>query len=126
MKISKTSWFEYSIKISPDPKSQKARVKRRILDLFEQSAEGAPYRDSMVHDGSQRLVSARKLPQPLQGSVRFFEQDEAGPRANADQYTVEVVFGKELLTAPLKQYVAGVTIILGVFLMALSQANRRN
>ena len=80
----------------------------------------------MVHDGSQRLVSARKLPQPLQGSVRFFEQDEAGPRANADQYTVEVVFGKELLTAPLKQYVAGVTIILGVFLMALSQANRRN
>ncbi|ETW76682.1 hypothetical protein HETIRDRAFT_174733, partial [Heterobasidion irregulare TC 32-1] len=107
VKISKTSWFEYSIKISPDPKSQKARVKRRILDLFEQSAEGAPYRDSMVHDGSQRLVSARKLPQPLQGSVRFFERDETGPRTNADQYTVEVVFGKELLIAPLKQQTEG-------------------
>ncbi|THH13717.1 hypothetical protein EW146_g6540, partial [Bondarzewia mesenterica] len=107
VKISAKSWFEYSVKISPDPKSQKARVKRRILDLFEQSAEGAPYRNHIVHDGSQRLVSARKLPQPLSGTVRFFEQDESGPREKADQYTVDIEFGKELPVAPLLQHIEG-------------------
>ncbi|KAI0065147.1 Piwi-domain-containing protein [Artomyces pyxidatus] len=105
--LSKDAFFEYSIEIKPDPKSQKARVKRRILDLFEQSDAGALYRDYVAHDGAQRLISARPLPQPLSGTVRYYEHGDSGPPANADQYTVTITYTKDLPTAPLQKYLNG-------------------
>ncbi|KAI0313106.1 Piwi-domain-containing protein [Amylostereum chailletii] len=105
--VTKDKYYEYSVEISPEPKSQKSRVKRRILDLFQQTKEASQYSSSIVHDGSQRLISARKLPQPLGGSVSFYEEGDKGPSNGADVYTVTVKFTKELPTSPLKRYLEG-------------------
>jgi len=103
LEFAKDKIFEYVVKIEPEPKSQKARVKRRVLALFEQSEAGQPYVDEIAHDGAQRLVASRLLPQPLQGTVVFFEDGEKQPTKNADRYNVEVTFLRELSTAPLRQ-----------------------
>ncbi|KAI0028802.1 Piwi domain-containing protein, partial [Vararia minispora EC-137] len=105
--LKKDKFFEYSIKITPEPKSQKARVKRRIIDIFEQSGAAAQYRNYIVHDGLERLVAARELPQPLHGLVSYFERGDHGPPPNADEYEVSIEFTKELPTAPLKKYIEG-------------------
>ncbi|KAI0300639.1 Piwi-domain-containing protein [Multifurca ochricompacta] len=99
--------YEYVVQIEPEPKSQKARVKRRVLALFEQTALIKPFLNEIAHDGAQRLVAARRLPEPLQGTVAFYEEGEQRPPSNADQYTVEVTFSKELYTAPMKQFLGG-------------------
>jgi eukaryotic translation initiation factor 2C len=102
--MKKDKFYEYSIKITPEPKSQKPRVKRRVIDIFESSSVGAQYRAFIVHDGAQRLIAARELPQPLHGTVRYFEHGDSGPQQNADTYEVSIDFTKELSTAPLKKY----------------------
>jgi eukaryotic translation initiation factor 2C len=101
--FTKDKIFEYVVKIEPEPKSQKARVKRRVFSLFEQSAAVQPYANQFAHDGVQRLFAARELPQPLEGSVVFYEEGEKHPPTNADKYRVEVTFLRELPTAPLRQ-----------------------
>lgn len=96
------TYYDYVVQISPEPKSQKARVKRRVLALFEQNASIQPYINKIAHDGAQRLISAQPLPQPLLGNVEYFEDGDDGPPQNADRYSVEVKFSRELPTAPLK------------------------
>jgi eukaryotic translation initiation factor 2C len=95
--------FEYIMKITPEPKSQKARVKRRVLALFEQLPAVRPYANDIAHDHAQRLVAARLLPEPLRATVAFFEEGDPRPPRDADTYTVEVLFSKELSTEPLKR-----------------------
>lgn len=107
LEFTKEKIFEYVVKLEPEPKSQKARVKRRVLALFEQSEAVRPYINDFAHDGAQRLVAARQLPQPLQGNVVFFEKGEKQPPKNADRYTVEVTFLRELYMAPLRQFMNG-------------------
>ncbi|KAI0313099.1 hypothetical protein OF83DRAFT_581405 [Amylostereum chailletii] len=106
--LSKDKFYEYNVEISPEPKSQKSHVKRRVLDLFQKSNEVSQYSSAIVHDGSQRLFAARKLPQSLSGSVGFYEKGDKGPPPNAEMYTVTVKFVKELAMGPLKRYIEGV------------------
>ena len=103
LEFTKDKIFEYVVKIEPEPKSQKARVKRRVFALFEQSAAVQPYANQFAHDGVQRLFASRELPQPLQGNVVFYEEGERQPPRDADRYSVEVTFLRELSTAPLRQ-----------------------
>ena len=104
-KVTKDVYYEYLITIKPDPPSQKARVKRRILKLFEESAVAVPYRNFVVHDGSQRLIAARKLPESFSATVRYYEEGDSGPPPKADEYTVTVEYAYELSTLPLKECV---------------------
>ena len=103
LEFTKDKIFEYVVKIEPEPKSQKARVKRRVFALFEQSEAVQPHANLFAHDGVQRLFASRELPQPLRGNVVFFEEGEKQPPRDADRYTVEVTFLRELSTAPLRQ-----------------------
>ncbi|EKM51085.1 uncharacterized protein PHACADRAFT_212985 [Phanerochaete carnosa HHB-10118-sp] len=80
---------DYEVSISPNKDLRRAR-KARIFDLLESSPECAPFRDHIAHDNSARLVSAKELPQPLQATIRFYEEGESGPRDNAPVYTVEI------------------------------------
>jgi eukaryotic translation initiation factor 2C len=102
LEFAKDKFFEYVVKIEPEPKSQKVRVKRRVLALFEESEAVKPYANQFAHDGVQRLIASRELPQPLEGTVVFYEVGDQPPR-NADRYSVEVSFLRELSTAPLRQ-----------------------
>jgi hypothetical protein len=95
--------YEYIVQITPEPKSQKPRVKRRVLSLFEQSSDLRPFVNDIAHDGAQRLVSSKALPEPLRGNVVFYEEGDTRPPRDADKYTVEVSFFKELATEPLKR-----------------------
>lgn len=41
-------------------------------------------------------MSARKLPQPLDITIPFYDEGEPGPRANGKVYNVSIVFEREL------------------------------
>ena len=41
----------------------------------------------IVHDYSQKTISAKELPQPLDILLRFVEEDEQGPRQDAKLYS---------------------------------------
>ena len=95
--------YEYVVQITPEPKSQKPRVKRRVLALFEQTPDLRPFVNDIAHDGAQRLVASKPLPEPLRDTVTFYEEGDARPPRDADKYTVEVSFFKELATEPLRR-----------------------
>jgi len=95
--------YEYIVLIKPEPKSQKPRVKHRVLALFEQTPDLKPYVNDIAHDSAQRLVSSKPLPEPLRSTVAFFEEGDARPPRDADKYSVEIAYFRELSTLPLKR-----------------------
>ncbi|KAJ7854324.1 argonaute-like protein [Mycena olivaceomarginata] len=97
--------FDYTVEITP--KTDINRLKARIFFLLEQSAACKPLLGHIAHDRSQRLVSAKRLPQPLNIAVPFFEEGEKGPRAGGTVYTVAIKFDKELDVESLTKYVNG-------------------
>ncbi|KAJ7086385.1 argonaute-like protein [Mycena belliarum] len=105
LRVPKGPIYDYSVEITP--KTDINRLKARIFFLLEDSAACRPLRGHIAHDRSQRLVSAKKLPQPLDITVPFYEDGEAGPRAGATVYTVSIKFDKELDTASLTNYLNG-------------------
>ncbi|OBZ72736.1 Protein argonaute 1B [Grifola frondosa] len=82
-------YYNYDVTISP-AKDAKGERKGRIFDLLEQSPQCAPYAGHVAHDRSQRLVSAKKLPQPLSIVVPFYEEGETGPRPGGLTFTVDI------------------------------------
>ncbi|KAJ7119645.1 Piwi-domain-containing protein [Mycena epipterygia] len=97
--------FDYTVEIKP--KTDINRLKARIFFLLEESAVCKPLLGYIAHDRSQRLVSARRLPQPLDISVPFYEDGETGPRPGATVYVISIKFDKELDTASLAKHVDG-------------------
>lgn len=95
--------YEYIVQITPEPKSQKPRVKRRVLALFEQTPQLRPYNNDIAHDGAQRLIAATPLPDEITDTVLFYEEGDSRPPRDADEYSVTITFFKELSTGPLKQ-----------------------
>ncbi|KAJ7747645.1 argonaute-like protein [Mycena maculata] len=97
--------FDYTVEINP--KTDINRLKARIFFLLEQSDVCKPLLGHIAHDRSQRLVSARRLPEPLDITVPFYEDGETGPRPGATVYTVSIKFDKELDVASLTKYLNG-------------------
>ena len=95
--------YEYIVQITPEPKSQKPRVKRRVLALFEQTPDLRPFINDIAHDGAQRLISSKPLPDEITGKVLFYEEGDSRPPRDADEYNVAITFFKELSTEPLKR-----------------------
>ena len=105
MELTRDTFYEYVIDISPLSHSRKptAHIKRRVLALFEKSPAALPYIHKIAHDGVQRLIAVERLPEPLQGVVKYSDDDDVPP--HAESYTVSVQFSKELPTTPLKKFV---------------------
>jgi len=78
------------------PKTDINRLKIRIFQLLELSPLFQPHLAYIAHDRSQRLVSAKKLPQPLDIPVPFYEDDQTGPNAKSTVYTVSIKFERML------------------------------
>lgn len=71
-------------------------LKARIFQFLEHSSlcrEHLPY---IAHDRSQRLVSAHKLPQPLNIKIPYYENDQDVPLHGAKSYTLSITFQREL------------------------------
>ncbi|KAJ7915348.1 argonaute-like protein [Mycena leptocephala] len=98
-------FFDYTVEIQP--KTDISRLKTRIFHLLEKSAICAPFLGHIAHDCSQRLVSAQKLPQPLDIAVPFYEDGEVGPRPGAIVYTVSIKFEGELNMEAAQKYLDG-------------------
>jgi eukaryotic translation initiation factor 2C len=96
VKVPKGPLFEYNVSISPAASVK--RVKRRIFQLAEQTPEWRRngLKDNFAHDHSQKLITARKLPQPLNIKVRFYDEDEGGPKAGGKEYVLTLEFSGDL------------------------------
>ena len=93
--------YDYHVEITPttDLKS----IKARLFTLLEQSAqpgwqEHVPF---IAHDGSARLVSSKKLPQPLDVPVLFLKEGQAKPGKQDKTYTISIVSTGELKASEL-------------------------
>lgn len=89
--------YEYRISFQPEVKIK--RVRRRLLQILEDSPEYQPHKDLVAHDWSEKLVAAKRLPdssQPLHVKVRLFDEDEQGPGEDAKTYTITITFVEEI------------------------------
>ncbi|OCH91554.1 Piwi-domain-containing protein [Obba rivulosa] len=98
--------YDYDVAIEPKAQARAER-KRRIFALLEQHPHFAPFVGHVAHDHSQRLVSSKRLPQPLSITVQHYEEGENGPRPNALTFTVTITLTNELDMAQMNSYVAG-------------------
>lgn len=103
LKLPKGPLYDYIVEIKP--KIEGTRDIARVFELLEVNPEFAAHLPYIAHDRAQRIVSAKKLPQPLAMDVIFYYKDEAGPKANAKTYSVTVRFDRDLDTGSMNQYV---------------------
>lgn len=85
---------------SSDSADIKAPIKRRIFELLEEDKLFQPYKSFVVHDYSQRIVAAKKLPQPLKLTITFKEENQKEP----DLYEVSVEFLDDIKLEPINRY----------------------
>ena len=97
----KATYYEYEIAISPKAQAKGDR-RARIMQLVEESPQFSQYVRHVAHDRTQRMVSAQKLPQPLEIPIRYREEDQQDD-PNALTFTVEIKFLGELNTSTLVQ-----------------------
>lgn len=94
--------------MSISPTTTIRRVKRRIFQLAEQTADWtrSGLKGNVAHDHSQKLITAKRLPQPLTIRVPFYDEDEDGPKAGGKEYTLTIEFGGNLDMQNLRECVA--------------------
>jgi hypothetical protein len=106
LKLSNKVIYDYNVQITA-PRVSKGgsegaadtgtNTKKRLFDLLEEHPNCAPFRPHIVHDRMQRLVSAKRLPQPLDIPVTFYEEGQpAPPKKDAKVYKFSIVFVREL------------------------------
>ena len=98
------TYYEYEIAINPAAMSKRADRRARVMELVERAPAFAPYVPHIAHDRSQRLVSARALPQPLEVEITYSEEDgEVDPKPM--KFTVEMKYLGEIRTSTLERCV---------------------
>jgi eukaryotic translation initiation factor 2C len=102
VKVPQGPIYDYAVEISP--KEDVTRVKARIFQLLENSSLCREYLPYIAHDRSQRLVSAHKLPQPLNAKISYYDDDQDGPSHDAKIYTLSINFQRELDPGQLTRY----------------------
>ncbi|ESK93551.1 argonaute-like protein [Moniliophthora roreri MCA 2997] len=95
---------EYRVEISPRCRDED---KTRIFTLLEESPACRPFLKHIAHDGSEKLVSSKPLPQPLNVSITFREEEDQRPLDNAKVYNVSIVLSTEIDTNNLPGYLSG-------------------
>ena len=102
LKVPQVPIYDYTAKISP--KTDDNKVKARIFQLLELSPLVQQHLHYVAHDRSQRLVSARKLPQPLNVQISYYD-DQNDSTPNGKVFTVSIIFQRELDPGQLSRYV---------------------
>ena len=93
IKVRSSTYYEYDVALSPVAGTTIRRVKRRIFQLAEQSADWERFglKNTVGHDHSAKLISPKALPQPLSIRIPFYEEDEQ-PKAGGKEYTLTISF----------------------------------
>lgn len=101
IKLPKGPIYDYHVEITPSTDIK--RIRARLFKLLEQSnqQDWEQFVPFIAHDSSQRLVSAKKLPQPLDVQVQYYEEGEAGPNARSKTYTFAIIHTADLDIAQL-------------------------
>jgi hypothetical protein len=96
VKVPKVPLFEYTVSISPTTTIR--RAKRQISQLAEQTSDWSRngLKGNAAHDHSQKLITAKKLRQPLTIQVPFYDEDEEGPQKGGKEYTLTIEFSGNL------------------------------
>jgi hypothetical protein len=98
IKIPKGPFYEYKIYFKPEVAIK--RVRKRLLQILEDSPQFAQFKNYVAHDGSEKLVAARKLPSPNNGTldvtVKLFDEDETGPDDKAKSFLISLSFTGEI------------------------------
>ncbi|PIL23418.1 Argonaute [Ganoderma sinense ZZ0214-1] len=99
--------YEYEVAISSKEQIKvTGNMKARTMQLVEQSPQFASYAAHVAHDRCQRLVSAQKLPQPLEVPIEYREEGRAD-NPNPLKLKVEFKFLSELKMSDLDLYMSG-------------------
>ena len=85
VRLPKNPIFDYAVKITPDTGFP---IKKRIFQLLEQHPKISPHARFIAHDKSERIVSARRLEQPLEFKIDHY--DEGAPPTTTKPYQVEI------------------------------------
>ncbi|KAE9400886.1 argonaute-like protein [Gymnopus androsaceus JB14] len=101
--------FEYDVALSPTAGTANRRVKRRIFQLAEQTPDWTTkgLAGLVAHDHSSKLISAKKLQEPLAIRVAYYDEDEAPPTKDGKEYTLTIKFIQNIDTSALVKYLAG-------------------
>ncbi len=59
----------------------------------------------VAHDFGAKLISAKKLPQPIEFDVVFYEEDDGGPSENSKTYNVEFSYIQDIDLSVLTRFV---------------------
>lgn len=105
VKLPKGPWYEYTIEITPNDDLKYKRL--RLFELLEQSPQCRPFLPHIAHDSSQRLVSAKKLPDPLDIRILFIEEGAQLPGPNAKTYNIHFSFVQVLDLSEINRFLAG-------------------
>jgi eukaryotic translation initiation factor 2C len=100
IRIPKSSVYDYDVKTTPP---SDGKLKARIFALLELHPDFTSYVRHIAHDKSNRLVSAKRLPQPLAIPIPYFDEGQSGPKQDAKLYTVTITLTQELDTGDLLQ-----------------------
>ncbi|KAF8133993.1 Piwi domain-containing protein [Boletus edulis] len=93
--------YDYHVEITP--KTILKNIRARLFTLLEQSTHPGwhEYVPFIAHDGSARLVSSKKLPEPLDVPVLFLKEGQVTPTERGKTYTLSIMFTQELPTSQL-------------------------
>ena len=88
--------YDYHIEVTP--KTDLKSIKARLFTLLEESAHPGwkEYVPFIAHDGSARLVSSKKLPEPLDIPILFLKEGQAKPGKHDKTYTFSITPTQEL------------------------------
>ncbi|KAF7968003.1 hypothetical protein HWV62_32204 [Athelia sp. TMB] len=111
VKVPKGPLSEYDVGIMPKAGTAIKRMKRRIWQLAEQTADwqAAGMKGWVAHDHSAKLIAGKKLPQPLVIRVPFYEEEQDGPKKDGTgkEYILTIKYIQDIETLSLVSYLSG-------------------
>ncbi|CDO74823.1 hypothetical protein BN946_scf184353.g4 [Trametes cinnabarina] len=109
VRVPKGPLFEYDVALNPAAANK--RLKRRIFQLAEQTKEwkNTGMTGKVAHDHSSKLISAFKLPQPLEIKFMYTEEGEEDSQQKREpkEYTMNIRFIQPIEMQSLLNYLEG-------------------
>jgi eukaryotic translation initiation factor 2C len=89
VRLPKAPIHNYTVEITPE--KGLGNRKERLFQLLERHAVYKTIASHVAHDKSQRLISAKPLPQPLDFEISYSDYDDTG---DSQPYIISIKFDK--------------------------------